>query len=483
VRINQSSLSKNMNELLENGYVKKEDSNYSITQLGKVKYSRMLKEYNLDRQTILEDESKRIKEITEKTVKLFEKYGIKDNEIKFRFLNNIINLPYVTIESPTLEEEEFNKFLLFLSINHPDRYPQHISTKDFATDYDIEESTIIHLLLKIVKNEIFSLKIFELELDDNKSYYFLSNERLEKMLRAVVDDHITKFTYLNNLNEESSAQTNIMAIKNEILDDICGQLFHDGLRNALSRFIPKYIDHLAYKMEREEKLSDLYDKLEVLIWQNVRKFQSKVSSELESYYSKIEELMYKDRYKEVLNVLDEMLEKFVEDEIDIQMKKASVLKKLRKIEAGLDIIKELIKKYPKNNNLLSYEAYWYQYLDRENESLEIMNEIIKQEPKNPTFHDMYGEILMNFKKYDNAINQFLKVMEIDQDEGSIYQISIKLGTCYKELEKYQLAAEYLEKGKRQAKRSSDDNETIKMWNSIAELFLTEIKFILEYENS
>ena len=45
----------------------------------------MLREYDLDRQSILEEETNRIDEITEKTSEFFDKYEIDDEELKFRF--------------------------------------------------------------------------------------------------------------------------------------------------------------------------------------------------------------------------------------------------------------------------------------------------------------------------------------------------------------------------------------------------------------
>ena len=59
VSINQSSLSKALNNLMdsEREYVQKDDDKkYRITPLGKSEYSRMLRKYELDRQSILDSE-------------------------------------------------------------------------------------------------------------------------------------------------------------------------------------------------------------------------------------------------------------------------------------------------------------------------------------------------------------------------------------------------------------------------------------------
>ena len=68
ISINQSSLSKNLGLLSEKGLIIKEDAKYIITQAGKSEYSTMLQNYDLDRQTILEEEGKRIEEFTKKTI-------------------------------------------------------------------------------------------------------------------------------------------------------------------------------------------------------------------------------------------------------------------------------------------------------------------------------------------------------------------------------------------------------------------------------
>ncbi|MFX1587272.1 MAG: hypothetical protein ACFFC1_03875, partial [Promethearchaeota archaeon] len=192
------------------------------------------------------------------------------------------------------------------------------------------------------------------------------------------------------------------------------------------------------------------------------------------YNSKIRILMYYDQYPDVLNVLDDILEIFPENEKDIKMKKASVLKKMRNIEGGLKIINELIIKYPEDKDLLSYTAYWLQYLNKKDEAFEIMEKLTKIEPERGIFHDTYGEILMNFEHYDAAIKEFSRAIESKGD--FIYQTYIKLGICYKELEKYDLAVENLNKGKELSNEVLNDMDTKQKWLSIANLFLNEIEY-------
>ncbi|MFX0104593.1 MAG: hypothetical protein ACFE75_03770 [Candidatus Hodarchaeota archaeon] len=697
--INQSSLSKNLNELIDNGRIRKENKEYRITQAGKLEYSNMLKLYNLDRQSILEEESKRIEEITNETIKFFEKHKITDNFLQFRFLNNVLKLNYEKIKSVLKSEEEFYKILLFLAINHPSQYPEFISPDEFSKKYEIKQITLDYYIDEIVENQIYPVKFFKLEVSPEKYYYFQSNEKIEMMLRVITEEHITKLTYLKKLFDKTEtliASYNMSSTINAIVEEACNNIFNIGLKNSLREFLPEYISYLAYKIEAERKLKTTFDKLEGIIWQNIlgmlktdisdnvqfdfagqsemnyyidptileifepflefkydsnykkvqlslnkkdyskaleiidsiinlgkkdlniiilkgiilchlnrnkdsieflkketdssliteknqiytsyffalafsnmtlgnfenaleivnksleiypnhpishilkglvlgynsiykfdpkkaeienglididkaitlethddnkaRYYQLKSQilqelgnyeaavesinnainlnpSELDFYNSKNRILIYFDQYNEVINLLDKMLEEFPEDEKNIKIKKAYALKGKQKIRAGLEIINELIEKYPMDNNLLLNKAYWLQHLDRKEAALNVMQSLIEQNPENGLYHDTFGEILMNFEEYDKAINEFLTTIEIGSNNWYIYQTYIKLGICYKELKDFNSASENLNKGKELTNKFLIDIDTKRKWLTIAELFLAEIEHL------
>ena len=502
--INQSSLSKNLKSLMDKDFVKKEEKEYRITRLGKTEYSNMLRLYDLDRQSILEEEGKRIKEITKKTTSFFKEYKIKDSNIKFRFLNNKLKLPYEKVKSTLDNEEEYDKVLLYLSINHPDRFPQYISPEEFSKKYDINLVKLNFVLLRIVEENIFPIKFFKLNLTDGKMFYFQVNEKLERMLNAIVEEHITKFSYLNNLYEETPEEISPSTMESTvsaILEEICDLLFDNGLRESLKNLLPGYINYLAYKIERERKLLDTYDKLEGLIWHEIQqKFFDLIEinypikpnearntlKEIEKaiklnpknfdlYFSQSKILIDIGEYEEGLSVLDKMLTEFPQEEINIQIKRAYTLKEMKKIEAGLEIIETLLEKYPDDNDLLNYKASWLQYLNRKEESLEVIQNLIESEPDNATYHDTYGEILMYFTDYRSAVEEFQKSIEISSDDWYVYQTYIKLGICYKELENYELATEYFQRGIEATEESMSDHETKTKWTTIANLFKAEIE--------
>lgn len=514
--INQSSLSKNLNSLLDKEFIRKEEKEYRITRLGKTEYSNILRLYDLDRQSILEEESKRLKEITKSTSSFFKEYKIEDADIKFRFLNKKLNLPFEKVQSTLDSEESFDKVLLFLSINHPDRFPHYISPEEFSTKYDIKLVKLNFVILRIVEENIFPTKFFKLDLTDGKTYYFQVNSRLERMLDVIVEDHVTKFTYLNSLDEleKTPIPLTIESTVNTILEEILDNLFDPGLRSALRTFLPQYINWLAYKLEKERKLLDTFDKLEGLIWREIQNLNltkkqeqpdmetelkfyidpaksfeealkeinkaiERKPKEIDLYYVKSKILIYFDKYNEVLVFLDGMVKEFPKDEKYLKMKKASILKRMRDLEGGFEIIEELIRIYPDDNDLLNYKALWYQYLDKREESLEMIQNLIEREPENGIYHDSYGEILLAFNEHKFAIDEFLRAIELDPNSWYIYQTYIKLGICYRELEDYELALEHLTKGEELIDQSPGDNDTKQMWHSYAKPFIEETKVLLE----
>ena len=515
--INQSSLSKKLNSLLDKEFVRKEEKEYRITRLGKTEYSNMLRLYDLDRQSILEEESKRIKEITKSTTSFFKEYTVKDIDIKFRFLNNKLKLPYEKIKFILDSEEEYDKVLLYLSINHPDRFPHYISPEEFSKKYDINLIKLNFVILRIVEENIFPIKFFKFDLANGKTFYFQVNGKLERMLNVIVEDHVTKFTYLTKLNEETfegppplTMESTVDAILEEIIDN----LFNPSLKSTLKTFLPDYINYLAYKIEKERKLVDTFDKLEGLIWkeiQNLNFSEAQLQSDkrielnfyidptksfeealeeidkaiernpkdLDLYYFKSKILIYFDKYNEALILLDGMVKDFFENEKDLKMKKASILKKMRDLEGGLEIIDELIVKYPEDNDLLNYKAFWFQYLNNKEEALKIIKKLIEREPNNGIYHDSYGEILMAFNDHELAIDKFQRAIELNPNSWYLYQTYIKLGICYRELEDYDLALEHLTKGEELIDQSPSDNDTKQIWHSYAKPFIEEIKVLIE----
>jgi tetratricopeptide (TPR) repeat protein len=503
VSINQSSLSKALNNLMseENEYIRKDEKhNYHITQLGKSEYSRMLKKYELDRQSILEFESNRIKDLTAKTVDFFKNYNIQDNDLRFRFINYLLKLSHAKVKD-LLTENDFYKIILFLSYNHPSQFPNHITKEDFSLEYDIALTTLDFFVIQIIEKSLYSIKFFKIESTNGSCYFLQEDDKLEKMLKASVEEQITKFTYLNRMYENELREElleNLDVIINSILDDICGKIFNGGLREMLKILLPSYIRYLAFKFERKRIFRGSNDKLKGLIWKEVKKIaitdpdvkeginvEEKVKQieknikkdpyNLEHYRSKENILVYFNRYDALLGLYDEMIDKFPGKRKEIKIKIAYILKEKRDIEEGLEIIEDLITEYPDDLDLISYKAYWLQYLDRKGEAISAIRGIIDLAPDNAAYHDTYGEILMAFEEYEKAINAFQKALDLGKDNWYEFQTLIKIGICRRQIGNLEIAMEYLLRGKEAVEKSEVNEESKQKWLSIVEPFIEELK--------
>ena len=406
LRINQSSLSKNLNELQKQDIIKKENKEYRITLKGKSEYSKMLKLYDLDRQSILNEESKRIVEITKKTIAFFEKYNIQDGDIKFRFLNNVLKLPYSNLRGSLDSEEDFNKVLLFLSMNHPNQYPFYISPKDFSKQYHINKLELEFNIRQIVEKDIYSTKFFHLEVDEDKLYYFQANEKIEKILSAITEDHVTKFTYLRKLYENTSSGAPPLSLNHTvsaILDEICDNLFKNELKAALREFLPEYIKYLAYRIETERKLEDTLDKLEGVAWRDIPEvFQSYGAN-----YALVEQAQFK--YYIDFTIL-KVLNFFSKPKLENIFNDAKHMLKTNNFDEGLKKINKKIDSEPDNTDLIFLKSIILSISNRHQESIRFLKKEFKDHPnrKDEELFIAYNYILvynyLTLAEFDKALN-------------------------------------------------------------------------------
>ena len=186
--------------------------------------------------------------------------------------------------------KDFHKILLFLSVNHPYFYPDYLSLEDFSSFYKIKKRVLEFWVNEILESDLYDLKFFKLDISPNKYYYFHFDEKLEKILRAITEEHITANKYLEKFTDLGSLNSMI----DDILKEICEILFHKDFRESLREFLPGYMKYLAYKIEIKKELIETHDKLEGIIWQNMTDIiQSKNSETLES--------QYKEKIKEIDN--------------------------------------------------------------------------------------------------------------------------------------------------------------------------------------
>jgi len=221
----------------------------------------------------------------------------------------VLRLDYTKVEATLSDEVDFDKILLYLSINHPDNYPNYITAKDFASEYDIKLTTLQFFVEKIVEDKLYAIKFFKLNVDDKITYFIQAEERLEKILSVVIEDYIRKFTYLSKLQKKKGAQyspPDINRLLDDVVKDLCSSLFHEDLKPSLIKFLPEYIEHLAYKFETEKSLINHTDKIKGIAFQNVFEvIQSFGASEMSSAVSKpLDPESYYFLHNRILDTLD-----------------------------------------------------------------------------------------------------------------------------------------------------------------------------------
>jgi tetratricopeptide (TPR) repeat protein len=457
--INQSSLSKNLNLLMDKDFVEKDNREYRITRDGETEYFTMLKKYDLDRQSILDEESKRVEVITDKVSKFFDEYEIEADEIKYRFLNMVLRLDYTKVEATLSDEVDFDKILLFLSINHPDSYPNYITAKEFALKYDIKLTTLNFFIEKIVEDKIYAIKFFKLNVNDKITYYIQAEERLDKMLSVIIEDYIRKFTYLSKFQEKKGVQSqspDINQLLDDVIRDLCSNLLHEDLKPSLRKFLVEYIEHLAYKFETEKSLINHTDKIKGLAFQNVFEvIQNFGTSEAastattpidnESYYylhnrifdtldliylskidffrmpefkkayfpknrdllALIEEKMWKGSLSKVNNILTDNLDKL--SDIELMILRDLIYTLNGELENSIELTKKIIEKYPNEYVGYLFQSITYFLMGRLKEAIAIAD-LGLTKSFNVLLLSQKAQILINYD-HDKALKTIEEVID------------------------------------------------------------------------
>ena len=310
--INHNSLSKNLNLLLKKGYVDNENMEYRITKPGEERYNDMLKKYQLDYSSVLKEEIKKIESVKEKVKKFLKELNVDDNAIEIIFLDLINHLDYSEVENILPSKEDFYKIILFLSMNHPSRYPEYISQDDFALKYGIKIATLTFLVQEITEEELYHVKFFKLRFNEDKIYYFREDEKIDKMIHLIIDENILKFSYLYRLQpdipkEEGDLQT--ADLLENILNDITDKIFDRNIKSSVEKFLPEYISFLDEKFQKESHSDELVNKFKGLAFKNIMNL-------------KLEDFARIKRERTVLtSILRDFPKYTILDEIDKKLKK------------------------------------------------------------------------------------------------------------------------------------------------------------------
>lgn len=241
VKFKQSTLSNYLKSLRKKDFIKQEEKLYKITQEGKIEYSKIIKFYETDE--LLKDEFKKILEVYKKHYEFFKEFKITGNDEIYQYLTYALSFDFEKVKT-LYKEEDFNKFILFLSLNNPKFYPKYISPESFSKKYKIDLENLTFLLKRIVDENFYDpIKVYTIEIQE-KIYYYLVKEIFEKTLRAIGIYHAkaNKFLQVTKTDKYISNK-----IKNAIIDDICNIFFNanENIKDDLKKFIEQNIKFLA----------------------------------------------------------------------------------------------------------------------------------------------------------------------------------------------------------------------------------------------
>ena len=269
--INSHSLSKHINRLIKDDLVEINESLYKITELGEREYSKILKIYNLDYQSILEEDLRKLKEIRKELEEFFNKWNVNDDQIKIIFLDLLNHLNYGKIKGNISSEGDFHKVILFLSINNLTKYPDYLSTENFSKKYEISQTALEFFIQKLLKANLLLIQLFEFSINNEQNYYFRAGEKIERTIRLIIDEGIKNYSLQNlmevNGSPEERKNHSIIIFKN-IVNDLSGTLFNDELKLQLIDFLLKYFAFLFENLRKNIPTS-IDDKFKALVFQDI----------------------------------------------------------------------------------------------------------------------------------------------------------------------------------------------------------------------
>lgn len=269
--INSHSLSKHMNQLIKDEFVEINESLYNLTELGEKEYSKFLKLYNLDYQSILEEEIRKAGQIRKELEDFFIKWNVNEEKIKIIFIDLLNQLDYTKIKGTISTEEDFHKLLLFLSFNNLTRYPNYITTENFSKTYEISQLALEFFLNKILETNIFPIQLFEFSVENNQSYYFKAGDKIEKTIKLIIDENIKNYSFLNlieiKVSSEERKHHSIIMFKN-FVNDISGTLFSNTLKLQLIDFLTTYIEY-SFEILKREIPVNIDDKFKIIVFQDI----------------------------------------------------------------------------------------------------------------------------------------------------------------------------------------------------------------------
>ena len=442
-KINNTVLSRILKQFQRENFIEKvdvEDSRfdvYQITEKGTSEYISRLKSYKLDRQSILDEESKKIQEILSNSRELLKSLEIPNDNVKYRLLNNILTTDFSSIKGVSCSTDDYLKIIYFITLNHPEEYPNYITPENFSKRYGLDLSTLKFFLKEIVDRNQFDIKFFKLKITPDKTYYFQVGEEFEKILRAITTNIIKKLKFLNIEAGDDKIEDNplnINKLNEEIIKKINIGYFHKSIADSIIKLMPNYLEYLKFLIEKKKEVKTPRDKLKSIAFRGISLDEKLPEEKLPKLKSSKQELSIKIPDEEISEeylqiALDEMdnIIRLKPYKIENYYRKVDLLLELRNYENALYTIQKALilgKAFKEKENLdttYEYKARILYELDRYEEAANTISKAIEINP-NWNYYYKKADYLRLARKFDEALVVINTSIEKFPDEENSWQL-------------------------------------------------------------
>ena len=409
-RMNKNTFHDHIRELKRKGYLdkyyKNREAYYEITPLGEDELSRILIDYELDFQTLLEIGERKNKNLINRLVKFFNKYQIEDQNIKIKYIE-LAN--YLTLDDKLKEfftEDKFNRLLLFLILNHPKFYPKHtISVNNFIKEFNklstekLSEAQINFFIEQVIDEKKYNIGFHKL-IPNFKDFTLFFREKSDygKYFEITVDSKLKELVHIKNIDNIPLDIEDLERTYNEIIFMLVEtfRMFHPDLKSALYSLIDKYRRNV-----KEQIIKRSISK--------IQEYAGIIALPEKPLEPKITEVSHEGRKRQLLDEYEKERSEFLKEPNKI----STISSNFESLRSSIKEIRYFHKESILRKAWESYDRHDY------NGALEQIDKILRIE-ENPELLYWKAEILAiesSLKKYDEALEIIKNGIKIDPMPG------------------------------------------------------------------